>query len=103
MKVASNFIHQLPHNAARPLLEKWIHSQLNKIILCDTKKITAEDFRNNILHATVQNNLPTAAKALLTVGAVADARDADGQTSLLSAARLGHKPVVRAVVGTQGH
>lgn len=97
--ITSQFISELTHNSAVYLLETWVSSNLNKILLYDKREgAAAKDFRNKVLHIAAQKGFSTAAEVLLTVGANVNARDKEGRTPLWSAAAGGHERVVRLLL-----
>jgi ankyrin repeat domain-containing protein 50 len=98
--IVSQFIGKLNHNPAVYLLEGWVNSCLNKILLRIGEATAATDFKNKVLHTAVRNGLPTAAEMLLTAGANVNERDQEGRTPLSWAAEGGHQTVVKLLLET---
>ena len=71
------------------MLENWVNSCLDKVIICKKQGAAAKEFRNKVLHAAVRNGFSIAAEVLLTVGAHVNAREREGRTPLSLAAALG--------------
>jgi len=82
LHLVSQFLNELTCNPAVYLLERWVNSHLNKILLSSEESGAAEDFRNKILHAAATKGFSQAAEVLLVVGANADSKDKNGRTPL---------------------
>src|SRR6266516_4772405 len=88
--IASHLIDELTHNPAVYLLENWVNSCLDKIIICKKQGAAAKEFRNKVFHAAVRNGFSVATEVLLTVGAHVNAREQEGRPPLSLAAGKGH-------------
>jgi ankyrin repeat domain-containing protein 50 len=91
--ITSQFIDKLAHNPAIYLLENWVGSELNKLLVDKEQGTAAKDFRNKVICAAARKGFSTVAEMLLAVGADVNARD-QGNTPLLWAAWSGHEAVV---------
>src|ERR1700722_225845 len=98
--ITSRFVDEVTHNPAVYLLENWVSSCLDQIILEEEQGAAAQEVRNKVLHAAVQNGLSTSAEVLLTVGANVNARDQFGRMPLSRAAEGGHEAVVKLLLKT---
>ncbi|OCL00089.1 putative kinesin [Cenococcum geophilum 1.58] len=100
LDITSRFVDEVTHNPAVYLLENWVSSCLDQVILGKEQGAAAKEFRNKVLHAAVRNGLSTSAEVLLTVGADVNARDQFGWTPLSRAAGGGHEAVVKLLLET---
>ena len=98
--IISQFIDGLVDSPAVYLLESWVGTHLNTVLLGCRQGATAKDFRNKLLHIAARNGFSTAAEALLTAGVDVNAEDSDRRTPLSWAARSGHGAVVKLLLET---
>ncbi|KAI9869033.1 MAG: hypothetical protein M1813_002856 [Trichoglossum hirsutum] len=96
--ITSQFIDKLTCNPAVYLLEEWVISSLNKVLVSATERVAARNFRNRVFRAAVRTSLFIATEILLILGVDVDVKDREGRAPLSRAAESGHEAITKLLL-----